>query len=208
MDNARRAEIREQTLLALQPLEEALNRVGYSSQKLQEALKSGRRYVEAVPVLLAWLPRLPEVAKESVVRYLSVQWAKPKAAPILIEEFKATSNDGLRWTIGNALEIVADISVVDQMIGLAAERRFGSARQMVVVALGNFNDPKAENTALQLLNDEQVVGHAVIALRHMQSLKALPRLEEMKKHPKAWVRSEAKKAVAAILRSPRSSRIM
>ncbi|HEX5235409.1 MAG TPA: HEAT repeat domain-containing protein [Silvibacterium sp.] len=206
-EQTRRKLVRE-IAQAIEPLERDLSALGFSLRTFRDVIKSGKRYTEAIPILLAWLPRLPEVAKEEVVRALTVPWAKPLAAPVLIEEFTRASDDSLRWAIGNALDTVADYSVLERMIEIAMDRQFGSARQMVVMALGKFKDFRCEDAALRLLNDEEVAGHAVVALRRLRSMRALSALEVMKSHPKAWVRSEAKKAIAAISKPQKSSLVM
>jgi hypothetical protein len=65
--------------------------------------------------------------------------AKPDAARPLIRLFIDLDDDpqsALRWAIGNALDVVADDQVSDDLIDLAADRRYGTARQMIVLALG------------------------------------------------------------------------
>ena len=67
-------------------------------------------------MLLKWLALVTDAsAKESVVRALSVPWARPIAAAPLIAEFQqiADPTSGLKWTIGNALAVTADDSVLD-----------------------------------------------------------------------------------------------
>src|SRR5207302_7207463 len=104
--------------------------------------------------------------KESIVRTISVPFAKPMAARPLVEEFRRTADSAsaLRWAIGNALDVVADESVADDMIELAKERRYGKAREMVVSGLGNLSDARVVPVLLELLKDEDVCGHALAAV--------------------------------------------
>ena len=75
-----------------------------------ELRHSGTKYKSAIPVLLRWLPKVAYSSlKEDIIRTLSVPWAKPEATPILLEEFKNIEDPtgtGLRWVIGNALEVL------------------------------------------------------------------------------------------------------
>jgi len=68
-----------------------------------------------------------------------------------------------QWAIGNALWIVADDSVFEDIAALAADPKHGKAREMVVVALGNMQNPEAVEVLRRLLRDDQVAGHAVMA---------------------------------------------
>jgi HEAT repeat protein len=54
---------------------------------------------------------------------------------------------------------------------------------------------------IDLLDDDEVVGHAIIALGKLKSKKAYPAIERFATHPKAWIRKEAKKALARIEKS-------
>jgi hypothetical protein len=174
---------------------------GFKVEAIGDLRRLGRPYPEAIPVLMRWLPRMQEAAvKEDIVRTLSVPWASD-AAPLLLAEFEQAEDatgTGLRWAIGNALEVLANDAIADEMIRLATDRRYGKAREMVVVGLGKLRDPRVTDVLLDLLSDEDVVGHAVIALGKLRARAARSRIEPLLKHSKPWVRKEAKKALASI----------
>jgi HEAT repeat protein len=69
---------------------------------------------------------------------------------------------------------------------------------MLAVALGNMVDVRAADLLLKLLHDEEVVGHALIALGKLKVQKARPQIESLLKHRKPWVRKEAQKALASL----------
>jgi HEAT repeat protein len=71
---------------------------------------------------------------------------------------------------------------------------------MVVLALANMRDSRAVDVLLGLLDDDEVAGHAVMALGKLKAGKARPAIEEFLKHPKPWVRKEAKKALDKLRR--------
>jgi HEAT repeat protein len=148
------------------------------------------------------LPRVSDSAlKEDIVRTLSVPWAGSAAAAVFIEELEKVDDpkgDGLRWTIANGLAVVADDSVFDELARLVRDRRYGKAREMLALALANMRDPRAVAVLLDLLDDEQTVGHAVIALGKLKAAAAQKRLEALTRHPTEWVRKEARKALASV----------
>ncbi len=163
------------------------------------------RYVDAVPVLAAWLPRVKHAAvKEEIVQCLGVGFAKPEAARPLIDEFVRVddpSSMGLRWAIGNALDVVADDSVGDELVDIALDTRYGQSREMLVVALGNLSGERVVSALVKLLDDEDVCGHALMALARLAPRTARPRVEPLLVHPTAWVRKEARKTLEAIERA-------
>lgn len=174
---------------------------GFKVEAIGDLRRHGTPYREAIPVLMRWLPRMQEAAvKEDIVRTLSVPWAAD-AAPLLIAEFERAEDatgTGLRWAIGNALEVLANDDIADDLIRLATERRYGRAREMLVVGLGKLKDPRVTDVLLKLLADDEVVGHAVIALGKLRAKTARSHIEPLLSHPKPWVRKEAKKALASI----------
>ena len=188
---------------ALDPVIRDLRSAGCDMHSLDELRRSGKGYESAVPILLRWLPRLSNPdAKEGVVRALSVPWAKPTAGPALLAEFeKAPAEaDALRWAIGNALEVVATPDLLDRIIRIVKRKENGTARQMLVLSLAKIRDPKSISVLIELLDDEDVVGHAAMALRKLKAPEALNHLERFVDHPQAWIRNEAKKAIAAIMK--------
>jgi hypothetical protein len=179
-----------------------------NSQVIQEAKRRGILCTSAEPqsrcdfhLLLEWLPQIQDAyIKETIVRALSVPSAKPFAAPVLVEEFRKTppAQVLLKLAIGNALSAVADDSVCDDIIELAMERKHGKARQPIVLALGNMQHARAIETAMRLLDDEVVAGHAIMALGRLKAKRSRSLLKPFLRHRRAWIRREAQKAVERI----------
>jgi HEAT repeat protein len=116
----------------------------------------------------------------------------------LFKKLQNASDAGIKWAIGNALSVVADDKVFNEIVELVQDPHNGRSRQMMVIALGNMKDLHAEEVLIGLLGDEEVVGHAIIALGKLKSQKAYPDLERFLSHPKAWIRKAAKQALARI----------
>jgi HEAT repeat protein len=183
------------------PVVAALRDAGFVVDTVAELFNKKLDYQTAIPILVEWLRRVanPDV-KQDIVRALSVKWAR-HAAPLLLAEFERADDPtgtGVRWAIGNALEVLAGDEIADGMIKLAMDRRHGRAREMVVVGLGKLKDPRVADVLMNLLADDEVVGHAVMALGKLRARMARSRIEPLLNHPKPWVRKEAKKALANI----------
>ncbi len=180
-----------------------LRRAGFDVAGVGDLYNRKLSYKSAIPILVSWLPRVANpIVKEDIVRALSVKWARATAAPkLLVTEFERAEDPtgaGLRWAIGNALEVLANDDIADDLIRLATDRRYGKAREMVVLGLGKLKDGRVTGVLLNLLEDDEVVGHAVMALGKLQAKTARSRIEPLLSHPKPWVRKEVKKALASI----------
>ena len=69
---------------------------------------------------------------------------------------------------------------------------------MVVVGLGKLTDPRVVDVLIGLLDDDDVVGHAVMALGRLKAKTARSPIESLLRHPNTWIRKEAKRALARI----------
>ena len=181
---------------AVEPILKDLGAVGFSVNAVGELRHGRRNYRAAIPTLLRWLPQVSERhVKEDIIRTLSVPWAKPAAAPVLIDEFRKAEDEGLRWALANGLEVVADDTAFDQLVPLVRDKKYGKAREMLAVALGNMKDPRAVTVLIDLLGDAEIVGHAVMGLGKLRAPAAREGLEALTRHPAEWIREEAKKAL-------------
>ena len=167
------------------------------------------RYAQAVPLLMDWLrhieDRFPESERASgtelLVRSLTVPAAKPEAAPLMLELFRTVEDHtglGLRWVIGNALAVVADTSCLPDIEDLVRRREYGRARQMLVLGLARFKDPRVVPILTDLLDDDDVNAHAVIALGKLRPPGVREPVEGLLQHSSPLVRREAKRTLSRL----------
>jgi hypothetical protein len=199
-DPEKREQIK-QNFAAAKPIVDELAQVGYRVETLADLRHQRKPWKSALPVLLRWLPKVdnPDI-KDEIVRCLSVPWLGNAGTAVFIEEFRKSAplNEMVAWTIGNALSIVDVRGFENQIIELCRNPTYGMTRQMLVLGLGRFHDAGAEDTALELLKDESVKLHAVIALGKMKSRRAIPELEKLLADKKSILRREARKAITSI----------
>jgi HEAT repeat protein len=141
-------------------------------------------YDLAVPVLIEWLPRVRDpFLKEVIVRSLTGEPAAEGAGSrALVDEFRQTpSTDGkwssVKWAIGDALATLADASVADDLLDLVRDKSHGSARERLCDALARTKDPRAPDALIEALDDPDLAGHAISALRRLGPKSSLPHLE-------------------------------
>lgn len=84
------------------------------------------------------------------------------------------------------------------MLSFATDRRYGAATRMIVLGLAKLKGTRVVDVLLSLLTDDEVAGHAVIALGSLRVKRARSRIEPLLKHPKPWIRKEAKRALTKI----------
>ncbi len=139
-------------------------------------------YAELIPILVDALPNTrSSVVKEGIVRALTCKQARGVAFGPLKKEFLAI-DDGdspVKWTIGNALSVVAKASNFEEISALLLDERHGRARQMLADALVSTKDRRAESVLLKVLDDATISAHVISALARVGSSLSRTRLEQL-----------------------------
>jgi HEAT repeat protein len=120
------------------------------------------------------------VEKEVLARSLTgVKARRSDAARAIVAEFRNADMDAEseKWAYGNALATLADDEIADDLLELVRDRRHGRARQMLCDALKRMKDPRAPDALIELIDDDDVAGHAISALRSYGPKTALPHLK-------------------------------
>jgi hypothetical protein len=83
--------------------------------------------------------------------------------------------------------------VFEAVRGICLDRRLGKGRESFTMLLGHYGGAAQIPTLVQLLDDPEVSGHAVYALRLLSAAGAADKVRPFLDSPKAWVRKEARK---------------
>ena len=123
----------------------------------------------AMNTLLGLLPTIDDPRDlEAAVRHLGRAWARPVAFEPLRQVFltRAEHDQALGWSMGNSLVTTAAAANLNELLEMASDRKFGTARQMIVNSLWRFKkDPRVKEILLGLTDDPDVSQHAMSALR-------------------------------------------
>jgi HEAT repeat protein len=193
-----------------------LRTAGFDVEWVDDLYSGEMVYASAGPLLLSWLPRMrnPDVL-EGIVRALSVSWFRPQAGRPLVHLLRSLLDEPdwldepdahrLRWTVANALDVVAGEDVVDDLLELHCDARLDDdTRSMLVRALATTGEPRVVPAILAVTeqarrdDDVPLLISCVIALGRLRHEPSLPLLEEMCEHADRELRSEAKKALRAV----------
>jgi HEAT repeat protein len=158
-----------------EPLLAALEAAGIDTVdfgRFGEAAFTNFDFERAVPILVDWLPRVEDPnVKDAMVRSLTGQrTARGEGTRRLIAEFRRpeyADETSLRWAIGNALATLAGPADADAIIEILRDRSSGMARQMLCDALLRTKDVRRVDVLIDLIEDDSVAGHAILALRRI-----------------------------------------
>lgn len=172
-----------------------VNKEGYDLTSYQDLKKLKTKDKALVPLLLSYLNSVNYInEKEFFVRCLGVK-SFNEATEALINEFKKSDNRAYKWAVGNSLSIIQDKTYTDEYIDIISNQEHGTARQMVILTLGKLRCEKAIPTLIELLNDEEVCGHVVMALGYFKDDKLREYLNPFLDNKESWIRKEAAKSI-------------
>lgn len=178
-----------------------LRNIGIDIDDVWDLVDSDEPYPGAVPFLLEALHGSEPADvhfREGLVRALSIKQARPSAAPALIDEMRRQQKHDdiyVLWAFGNALSIVADDDVYDDIVELARDRSFGRAREMLMEALARMGNPAATGVLLEFVDDDEVDGQVVVALsRRVDAPREV--FERYAEDERDWVRRAARRRLA------------
>src|SRR5512136_1002882 len=193
-------------------VQDVLGRSGFRIKDLNDLVRLTDDLPGAVPVIAPLVMEdLHFHVLDGIVRALTVKQAAGAPARLLLERYIAIgphdleSREGsLQWAIANALSVAADASVHPLLVEVVTNRAFGRTREMFALALARTKEPSAADVLIELLKDPDVSGHAVMALGRLKAVQARRPIEPFLEDDRAWVRRQARQALAKIDKAAQS----
>ena len=193
----------------LRRVTELIRARGLEISELQE-LQRRKLPRAAVPALIVALPEVNEVgARLTIVCALTDPVARGLAAKPLIRELaraKLERNERLAWQIGNALCVVADDSVSEDLLTASRDPDLEGGHQTILEAMSRVRKrPEIVARLREALGERAVAGHAVRALGKLGAYEARSDVERFLGDEMPWIRKEAKKALERMDRAEATS---
>jgi len=178
---------------------------GVEINSINDLMYINMKHRDLVPILLKHLQEVDdEDDKEFLARCLGIKGFTEVSEP-LIQEFCRSNNRFFKWAIGNTLSIVRDKDSLPKLLKIVQEKEHGTSRQMIVLGLGYYKEDEVKKVLVKLLDDDDVAGHAVSALRRIGDPKMAKYIEPFTTHKMTWIRNEAKKAMQKFEKAKQAS---
>ncbi len=131
------SEFRRQEL----PLLVELSDAGYEVDSVWDLVNRKSSYTGAIPVLTRHLTQAyhPKI-REGIIRAMTVPEARGAAAKVLLDQLKAceTSDKQVRFALANALTVVADETMAQDIHALRADPRYRDIDDLLRATLGKI----------------------------------------------------------------------
>lgn len=185
------------------PLLVALKSVGIEAKSIWDLVNTRVKYPEAIETLTQHIQFDYELRiKEGIVRALSVIEARGISNEVLFEEYyksiKNPENELYCWAIGNAIATIMLKTDLNNIVKIVTNKEYGISRQMFVIALARAKTPESEKILIDLLDDNDVVLHAILGVKRHKSINAINKLADLLTSSRTEVRKDAKKALESI----------
>jgi hypothetical protein len=148
-------------------------------------------------VLLAWLPRVQDDRiKESLIRALGAAKEPYDGAP-LVRCFLEDMSGTLRWPIANTIAESRPFGVADWLAEAVTNQSFGTARQLLVIALARLC-PAERSLPILTSRLGELPGHVAIAIGEVGGERELSLLQSRIHEVEGWEKAEFQEAIRKI----------
>lgn len=114
--------------------------------------------------------------------------------------------EDLTWALGECLrralvprkKIRFDPKVSELILAVIRDATLLKGRQSFVMLSGDLKLPEHAAALIELLDDPDVVGHAILSLRKLKVASARSKVATLANHRRAWIRTEVRKYEMAI----------
>lgn len=184
-----------------------LNQFGFVISSVYDLLKTKKKYIDKIPVLIELLNYdFEEIKiKEGIVRALAIKEASGIANNALFKEYYRSIIDKDKklycWTIGNTICFIVKKNDFDNLVNIVKNPQYGISRQMFVMALGRIKSEQTEQVLIDLLDDSDVILHTINSLGRLKSHLAKDKLLSLALNKNKVISNEAIKALNNINKS-------
>lgn len=175
--------------------QELLN-LGFNFQVLNQAECLMPKYKDMVlPIVIKYYKK---AKLKNEKRYL-LRWFHHKGleevVPMLLEDYCSYNPNIDKWAIGDCLYQIRSKEYIDDYLKIISDFSYGQDRQMIILLVGKLKVEKAIPILINLLEDEGVRLHAIIALGDFKREELRPYFERFQNSTHPGWRKYAKSAI-------------
>lgn len=184
--------------ILIQELIQVANDYGFEVESYDDLKAIKRKIKKLIPVLIKYLYMFKASNfKDAIVGLLGVKRFYD-ATETLLNAYISDDESMDKWAIGDALYSIQDKRFEDEYIKIVEDKSNGISRQMIVILLGKLRCERAIPSLINLLQDDDVNGHAIIALGYFKNNELIKCIEPFLDHEKRWIRRESERAIKKI----------
>ena len=118
-----------------------------------------------------------------------------EVVPMLLDDFYSGDPIIDRWAIGDRLYTIRSKKYTEDYLKIIANPVYSRSRQMIVLLIGKLKVEEAIPILIELLDDDDVRGHAIIALGEYKREGLRKHFIRFQEYKNSYIRKEALKAL-------------
>jgi hypothetical protein len=139
---------------------------GVLVQTVWDLVNTASPYPEALPILLAHLPRpYPAAVREGIARALAVPATRALGWEVLTRLYREEPVALVKAGLAAAIAAASANEVLEDVLALVRDRRHGESRVLLLSALRRSRDPRAAAALVELADDPDLTKEIQFILR-------------------------------------------
>ena len=108
-------------------------------------------------------------------------------AKMVLDIFRSETENTYLWHYADFLYSLKVYSFMNDYISLVKDKSYAQSREMLVLLIGESKFPFVIPHLLELAQDEEILGHVLIALSNFTTPEILPIMKKYTKHKIKWI---------------------
>jgi hypothetical protein len=147
-------------------------RPGVLVETVWDLVNTASPYPEALPILLAHLPRpYPAAVQEGIARALAVPATRALGWEVLTRLYREEPVARVKAGLAAAIAAASANEVLEDVLALVRDRRHGESRVLLLSALRRSRDPRAAAALVELADDPDLTKEIQFILRRRNRAK-------------------------------------
>jgi hypothetical protein len=147
-------------------------RPGVLVETVWDLVNTASPYPEALPILLAHLPRpYPAAVREGIARALAVRETRALGWEVLTRLYREEPVALVKAGLAAAIAAASANEVLEDVLALVRDRRHGESRGLLLGALRRSRDPRAAAALVELADDPDLTKEIQYILRRRNRAK-------------------------------------
>ena len=114
-------------------------------------------------------------------------YGKNNLTDMVVNIFQSEKENTYLWHYADFLYLLKDYSRLNDYISIVMDRTYGKNREMLILLIGESKSLSVVPYLLDLLQNEEILGHVLIALSNFTIPEILPIMKKYTNHKIKWI---------------------
>lgn len=112
---------------------------------------------------------------------------KSKLAKMVLDIFRFEKGNTYLWHYADLLYLLKVYSLMNDYLDLITDKSYGQSREMLILLIGESKSPVVIPHLFELTQDEEILGHVLIALSNFNDPEIIPLMKKHASNKIKWI---------------------